>query len=1100
MSENANIPKTEPDPGSAPEPTPAPRKTRRRIGLMAIVSVLVILVGVPILFLAITGASVRAPDWVTDQVEQRLNSRINTGRVALNQIDLTLGRNMRPEVRMQNVGLFDKAGSEIARLNEVSARFVGRDLIRGAVTLKSLRVSGAQITVRRSIDGTFALSLGGGGGTQGSLAGVLDGLDRAFAAAPLAELQVIAADELTITLEDSRSGRLWQVTDGRIALTQTSDALDLTVSADVFNGTEELATTVIGFRTQKGSTRASLTATFENAAAVDIAAQSPALAFLSVLDAPISGALRATIDDSGEISDIAGTLEIAAGALQPRTDTPPIPFESGRAYVVYDKATQALTFTEVSLQSETASLSASGTAYLQKFNAGWPAELVGQFALRDVSLTPENMFAEPMAFTQGAVDFRLRLDPFVIDIGQVALQNNDQRFHGDGRVGADENGWNVALNLKLNTIPLDRLLALWPVAVATGTRNWLERNVLAGDISNLAGAFRLATQSPPQVSISFQYSGADVKVMTYLPPIRNAEGYASLNGKTYTMVMEKGGMTAPKGGHIDLTGSVLRIGDISIPQPKGEIDLRTQSTITGAMSLMDLRPFELMKRADMAVDVAEGQAQIQADLSFDFKQVITFDDVTYAVRGVLSDVTSDKLVEGRSIAAKSLNLVADAKGISISGPGTLGKVPAEVTWTQAFGPQAAGSSRVEGTVELSQAFLDEFQIALPKGSVSGAGVAQVVVDLSKTAPPKFTLVSDLNRIGLSLVALDWRKARNATGALEVVGRLGDTPAIDRLSLRAPGLSASGIIDLTANGGLETAQFDRVVVGKWLDGPVTLRGRGANRSPAVEMSGGSIDMRAATFGSGGGSSEGGPLSLSLNRLTVSEGITLTSFRGNFKEGTGLRGDFSARVNGKAAVRGSVVPTPSGSAVRLLSDDAGGVLAASDIISNARGGSMDLTLNPTGREGTYDGRLKIRNTRIVDAPALTELISAISIVGLLDQVNSGGISLNEMDAEFRLSPDTLTMYYSSAVGPSLGISLDGVYDLKNDRLDMQGVLSPVYFLNGIGQIFSRGREGLFGFSYRLSGNSKSPRVRVNPLSILTPGAFREIFRRPPPSPSQ
>ncbi|MCG6902032.1 MAG: AsmA-like C-terminal region-containing protein [Rhodobacter sp.] len=232
--------------------------------------------------------------------------------------------------------------------------------------------------------------------------------------------------------------------------------------------------------------------------------------------------------------------------------------------------------------------------------------------------------------------------------------------------------------------------------------------------------------------------------------------------------------------------------------------------------------------------------------------------------------------------------------------------------------------------------------------------------------------------------------------------------------------------------------------------------------------------------------------------MSEGITLTDFRGEFKAGAGLDGQFTAQVNGKAAIQGTVVPTRSGAAIRLVSDQAGAVLAAADVLRNARGGRMNLTLNPTGATGVYDGRLNITNTRIMKAPALTELISAISIVGLLDQMNSGGISLSEIEADFQLTPSRLTLYRSSAVGPSIGVSLDGIYDLVNSRMDMQGVLSPVYFLNGIGQIFSRGRDGLFGFNFRLSGDAKDPRVTVNPLSILTPGAFREIFRRPPPKP--
>jgi hypothetical protein len=67
-------------------------------------------------------------------------------------------------------------------------------------------------------------------------------------------------------------------------------------------------------------------------------------------------------------------------------------------------------------------------------------------------------------------------------------------------------------------------------------------------------------------------------------------------------------------------------------------------------------------------------------------------------------------------------------------------------------------------------------------------------------------------------------------------------------------------------------------------------------------------------------------------------------------------------------------------------------------------------------------------------------------------------------------------------------------------MQGVLSPIYILNGIGSLFTRRGEGLIGFNFNLTGPASNPTVAVNPLSVFTPGMFREIFRRPPPQPSQ
>ena len=95
----------------------------------------------------------------------------------------------------------------------------------------------------------------------------------------------------------------------------------------------------------------------------------------------------------------------------------------------------------------------------------------------------------------------------------------------------------------------------------------------------------------------------------------------------------------------------------------------------------------------------------------------------------------------------------------------------------------------------------------------------------------------------------------------------------------------------------------------------------------------------------------------------------------------------------------------------------------------------------------------------------------------------------------APGRLIIRDGSAEGPSLGITVEGLYDTAAKVVDLQGVVSPVYFLNALGQIVARKGEGLFGFTYTLKGAAASPSVGVNPLSILTPGALRDIFRKKP-----
>ena len=708
------------------------------------------------------------------------------------------------------------------------------------------------------------------------------------------------------------------------------------------------------------------------------------------------------------------------------------------------------------------------------------------------------MFTEPVAFAEGALDFRMRLSPFHIDIGQLVILDGDSRLQLSGSIAAGKNGWEASVDAGLNQIDRDRLLTLWPVAFAPKTRKWFQENVSTGHIFDIDAAARIRPDTAPRIGLEFEFSDASVRYLKTLPLITGVSGYAALHDYVFSVAVEEGTVAAPAGGSVDLAGTSYRVLDTRQKPARGALALQGRSSITAALSLMSLPPFNILRNSPLPVDMAKGQAAFAAEVGFEMRKGLKPPDIDYRATANLTDVASDIVVKGRKLTAKALSLAADPQGVEIGGPMSLGAAQMNATWRRKAGPDQVGKSEVSGSVSLNQAFLDEFAIALPNGTVSGDGKGAFQVQLATGQTPRFQMTSDLEGIALRIAALGWSKSAEASGTLELAGALGPVPSLDRVELTAPGLSASnGQVQMAAGGGLHTARFERVKVGGWLDAPVRLTGRGRGAVPAVAISGGTIDVRKAAFGAGGGQARGGPILLSLDRLIVSEGITLTGLRGDFDSASGFGGTFSARVNSGAGIVGRVSPVANGTAIRLQSNDAGGVMRDAGVFKNAIGGSMDLTLRPRNERGGYDGQLSVRETRVVRAPALTELLSAISIVGLLDQVNGPGIAFNQIDADFRLSPRAVTLTRSSATGPSLGVSLDGVYDLRTKQMDMQGVMSPVYFLNAIGQIFTRRGEGLFGFTFRLAGAADAPQVSVNPLSILTPGMFREIFRRPPPS---
>ena len=402
---------------------------------------------------------------------------------------------------------------------------------------------------------------------------------------------------------------------------------------------------------------------------------------------------------------------------------------------------------------------------------------------------------------------------------------------------------------------------------------------------------------------------------------------------------------------------------------------------------------------------------------------------------------------------------------------------------------------------MSAANAAKFGVSLPNGLLSGESRGALSVTLPKNARPSFSLSSNLAGLGVSIPAIGYGLSKSATGEFRISGTLGQPVDIDGLSFSAGGLETSADIVLNDDGSASRIDFDRVRLGGWLDAKVSLEPR-KGTTPRITVNGGTLDMRRAQFGGDGGSGGGQktPVSLRLDRLDVANGISLTDVTSNLTIGAGVSGEFQARM-GKAKLTGALEPRKGGTAVQVKSKSLGDVLRATGILKTVVGGDMTLSLVPVrGQKGSYNGQLDVTDTRLQDAPAIGSLLDAISVVGIIDQLEGPGIYFQNVEARFRLTPDELILSQSSATGPSMGISMDGYYNLGTKQLDMQGVLSPIYILNGIGSLFTRRGEGLIGFNFNLTGPASNPTVAVNPLSVFTPGMFREIFRRPPPQPSQ
>ncbi len=1074
------------------------RRMRASFGIL--LSLVAAGLAIVVLALVLSGRPLPLPEFARAMIEGRANTMSEDVAISLGSVSLSVERDGSPLILMRDVLVAQRDGGSLANLNSLGVGLSLESLLRGRVSVSHMLLEGAQVTVRRDREGGFSYRSQEQvwDSEAAPLSGTLEGIDRFFAGPALSSLEEVRATGIVLTLEDARSGRIWQASNASALLRQSEDVLTVSASSDVFSGTDELAQMQLSISRNRDTGRVSLGAQVTDMPAADIALQSPALSLLGVLDAPMSGSVRTEFGANGELISLAGTLDIAQGALRPTEDVPPVEFDSARAYFTFDSERQRILFSEMSFSGWSGEVIATGHVYLRDLDGIWPSSFLGQFRIERLAYSGD-IFQAPLSFEDVRVDVRLRLDPFSVELAQFVVDNEGVPLRATGSVSVRDGGWHAAIDAKTDRVAPRRVMELWPLRLAPRTRSWLSGKVLGGVLRNASAAVRYKSGDRAfEYSLSFEVAGGVARVLSGLPVLDGVSALATIRNNAFVLAMHQGGLTVATGDRLDLAGSVFRVADLRARPGQSVIEIDVTGSLIAVLTALNSPPLSIMDRAGQPPDIADADAEARAVVRLPLVEHIRREDVTYQVDARIRNVRSDLLVENRAFASPELVLAANVSGVGIVGSATLDGVPLTASWRQPLGENASDGGRIKGTVVVSPEAAAAFGVPLPR-SISGNAVAQFDLELPLTGAARLVLTSDLKGISINVPEIEWRKPADAVALLEAEARLGDAPKIERLAFSGDGMTFVGSVELS-EGGLGRAAIDAVRIGDWLD--VSAELSSGSRGTVLAITGGTLDLRESELGGGGesGGTENTLIDITLDRLIMSDSIVLSPFVGRVERvAKGFSGEIESRVNGRTAIAGRLVPTDGGTAIRIQSDDAAGVLRDAGITPNAREGTLDLAVVPVPGAGgkTYDGKFQITDLRLRRAPAMAELLDAISVVGLLDQLDGPGIKFSNVDGSFRLAPGQIRIHEAAAVGGSLGLSANGLYQLDTRELDVEGVISPVYFLNAIGSIFSRRGEGLFGFNYRIAGTTDDPKVSVNPLSILTPGMFREVFRANPPA---
>ncbi len=1043
------------------------------------------------------GRDVAAPRWLRDEVASIASEALGEGRITFGGLSVHMQRDLHPVVTISDATVFDGADRRIAHLPAVNLHLSPRGLVlRRELLVQRITSAAAEVDLTRNADGALAIDFGmvpqANGLNYTEFASVFQQFDEIFEAPIFEALREVDIAGVVLRYTDLRGERSLTLDGGTLRMVLDAQNTRLTADAAVLSGRDYATRLALTYQSPRHSPAAVAQMRVTDAAAADLGQEIPGLGVLSLLDAKLSGELQIEMGESGAMTAMSAQLNVPGGALLPDVGPPGARFDNLDLALSYDPAAQRVALQHMQVSAPWISYTARGTTYLQDFQAGLPQQIVSQLEMDDITVSPPGFYDEPAQLAAAAADFRVTLDPLRIEIAGLSLRDESGGLlQADGTVAISPDGWSLMVDAQMDRLPTERLVALWPQSMRAAPHRWMAANLSGGEAVSPHLSLRKLDDGPFTWALSTGFRALDIRGLPQLPLIEDSEGFVEITAGRLGIGVTKGMATAPTGGPLDMAGSTFTIADMHGPAVGARLDLQAEGTIPAMLSVLDLPPFGYMTKANVPVDLADGRAQMQGWVTFPLHTPMPAGSVDFAFSAAMQDVTSDQIVPGKHLTSSALSVDVDRAHVAVSGPVQLNGADATARWQHHFGTPG---SQVTADVAVSDALLQALAIELPL-TTSGAAPGQLQVDIIPGAPPAFSLTSDLAGLAINAGAFGWQKGAASRGNLQVTGTLSTPAQVSALTLSAPGLDLRGELAMAEGGGLAEARFDRIQLNGWLNSAMTLTGQGQGRPLRTALRGGSVRLSGLQSLGGATTGNAGPLALRLDQFEVFDGLVLTDLSGDFNPTGGYSGRFTARINGGVAVEGAVFTQNGRQGVQITGADAGALLQSLRLSGAARGEGFTLTLVPDGASD-YLGQFSARGLRILDAPALAQVLDAASVLGLIQQISGQGVVFDTVDATFRVSPGGVTLLSSAAVGPGLGISLDGAYSTRDAVLDFQGVVSPVYFLNGIGQVMTRPGEGVFGMTFTLGGTAGQVQVAANPLSLLAPGFLREIFRRPVP----
>ncbi|MFA9387336.1 MAG: AsmA-like C-terminal domain-containing protein, partial [Methyloceanibacter sp.] len=621
-----------------------------------------------------------------------------------------------------------------------------------------------------------------------------------------------------------------------------------------------------------------------------------------------------------------------------------------------------------------------------------------------------------------------------------------------------------------------------------------------------------------QTYLSVPITGVGVTYIDGLPPVVLGPSKITVSGTEFTVSAPKAKVVVASGQEIAVSDGRFFIPDLRVDPQQGVITFKGAATTGTVMQLLDHEPLGYVRAIGMKPDFLGGTAEGEFILSMPMKLDLEFDEIKVSGLARINDAIASNLVGDMDIDGGALNVALSEQSVTATGEIKIKGVPAELHWQHVFDAADDQQPPIKVTATLDEALRKELGIKV-NHLVKGPTPATLSVTNVGQPAQTMRMEADLTNAQLLFGSMGWTKpaGQAVTLSLDVLQNDDGSTDLKNLQMVGDGVAVFGEVSIDSNQHVKSFYFSDFSVNPQTHVEITANVRD-DQVLDVTALGTSYDGKqffSSLFSAGqlvddGSADSSDPFGIDftakIGRVIGFHDTTATDVVVSLKKRDGriVAHNATGKLNGKSA---AVVELEQKNGARLLKAealDAGAAFRLVGFYGNIVGGKASLQVNlDAGSAGAKSGTLWAQDFAVVGDAVMTDVLTDPGAAAVLgnrkQQIARSRIVFKRLRAPFVVGGGKFRLNDAYMNGPALGATMRGTADFKSQTVDLSGTYVPLYGLNSaLGAIPILGRvlvgrqgEGVVGITFAIKGKLDDPNVLVNPISVMTPGIFRQIF---------